>query len=281
MDNPPVPPAASPCPDERPPIYSEDGDPNGKDPEEVVQPAVFVLHGRFVYAETAAGEADSEPLYQLSRAIHAQGRSTLTINFDRLDYRVRTAANGSPAVSKREKELYRIEARLPFTWTFEVRLVPLTRKALGEVQITKSPIFHHGYRAVKVLSDAQQRALERQGKKPKKGEYYFALKEHGKDTWLWTDPDGVLVASQVSGIPSGGEGVEHKLRVMVPLTRRTLDGLVAMWCSWMWHLHNKANIPKKTWEDRQQANNATTPDVEERRALSIALRSGRYDALGT
>lgn len=250
MDNPPGHVAAPPRPRELPPVYSEECALKEKDPEEIVQPAVFVLHGRFVYAETAAGEADSEPLYQLSRAIHAQGRSTLTIDFDRLDYRVRTATSGDPAVSKREKELYRIEARLPFTATFEVRLVPRTRKALDEVQISKSPIFHHGYRALRVLSEAQQNALERQGKKPKKGEYYFTLKEDGKDTWLWADPDGVQVASQVCSAPGGDKEVEHKLRVMVPLTRRTLDGLVAMWCSWMWHLHNKASVPKKTWEDR-------------------------------
>lgn len=239
-------------PAEQPPAYHEDASGDAKDPAETMPPGVFVLHGRFVYAETAAGEADSEPLYQLSRAIHALGRSTPAVDFARLDCRVRAAAaDGSPAVSRREKELYRIEMGLPFTWTLEVRLVPRSRQTLGEVRITRRPPFRHGYRALKVPSEAQVRALEREGKKAKLDEYHFVLKEgNGKDTWLWTDPDGRLVASQMCGRPSGSnEEVVHKLRVEVPLPRRTLDSLVAMWCAWMWRLHHKA-LPGKTWEDR-------------------------------
>ncbi|KAK4108999.1 hypothetical protein N656DRAFT_792223 [Canariomyces notabilis] len=237
---------------EEPPVYSEEG---GKDAEEIVQPRVLVLHGRFIYAEVTSGVADSEPLYQLSRAIHAQGRVTQTIEFQRVDYRVRTTANGSPAVSKRFKDLYIMRYMPPLAYLgtpFQASLQPQSRHTVGEVQIVKSPIFHSGYRALKVLSESEMARLKREGKKVKKDGYHFVMKEGEAGAWEWTNNDGTLVARQVCESRSGDANeVEHRLLVLVPLPRQTLDGLVAMWCLWMWHLHITATTVRKTWEDRE------------------------------
>jgi hypothetical protein len=106
---------------------------------------------------------------------------------------------------------------------------------------------------VKVVSEAEERYLERQGKKAKKGEYYFVVKEGSGRDWEWSDAAGEVVASQVREAAAAAEGREEvfKLKVLVPLSRRQRDTLVALWCLWMWHIHVEENIPKRTWEDRE------------------------------
>ncbi|KAL2020615.1 hypothetical protein VTK56DRAFT_8105 [Thermocarpiscus australiensis] len=235
-----------------PPLYSEHG---AKNPDEIVQPKVYVLHGRFIYGEMSAGVADSEPLYQLSRAIHAQGRATKTIDFQRLVYRVRTAADGSPVVSKRTKDVYTMHYLPPMSiegLRFRARLLPDSRQTVGEVRIAKSPIFHSGYRAFRAVSDSDKARLMKEGKKVDKGEYHFVIKGGDGGAWQWTDPEGTLVAIQTRESSGDGGRAEHKLRVMAPLPRRILDSLVAMWCLWMWHWHITETTVRKTWEDRKR-----------------------------
>jgi hypothetical protein len=55
---------------------------------------------------------------------------------------------------------------------------------------------------------------------------------------------------QVREAGVGGEEV-FRLRILVPLSRRMRDSLVALWCLWMWHIRIEENIPKRTWEDRK------------------------------
>lgn len=241
-----------------PPIYLPEGSAaSAPDPNETLDPAVFTLHGRFVYPQLPSGEPDSEPVYQLSRAIHTQGRATETIEFQRLDPRVRTAHDdGSPVVFRHAKDIYVLRHQNPMHYAgipFSARLLPCSRKTLGEVAIEKSPLFHHGYRAMKAVSDEERVALERKGVKVKKGEYHFVMKEaQGEETWLWSGPDGKALASQVCEAPAAeGDEAHYKLNVLVPLSRRVRDGLVATWCLWMWHLHIEKTTVRKTWEDRQ------------------------------
>src|SRR5690606_30075927 len=117
-------------------------------------------------------------------------------------------------------------------------------------------------------SDVERRARERVGRPvPKKGEYFFCIRERGggsKD-WQWYDPKGSLVANQIREAAPGsepaagaeGDGGEkageevHKLEVLVPLPRRERDGLVALWCLWMLHIQIQECRPRKTWEDRE------------------------------
>ncbi|KAK4156100.1 hypothetical protein C8A00DRAFT_31031 [Chaetomidium leptoderma] len=242
---------------DRPPAYQSLTEGAGPDPDEMLEPEVFVIHGRFVYPQGAAGgEASSEPTYQLSRAIHLQGQATETIAFQRLDLRVRTASDGSPGISKRAKDVYELEHRkeLPHAGiAFQAWMAPQSRKTLGRVEIEHAPLLHSGYRALKVLSDAEKRWLEKQGTKVKKGDYHFAMKEQRDNTWRWIDAAGKHVATQVRESPAAEDGeAEHRLNVLVPLPRRTRDTLVALWCLWMWHNHVEDTKPKRTWEDRKR-----------------------------
>ena len=242
-------------PAEEPPAYNSSPYP---DPSEILPPCRLVLHGRFIYPLLSSGEPDSEPLYQLSRAIHVLTRATDTIDFARLDFRVRpstSADDGGPSVSKRAKDVYvlRHQNRLLYAGIpFSARLLPQSRKTVGEVSIEKSPVFRHGYRAMSVVSEEERVAVERKGGKVKTGEYHFVMREEKSGMWLWKDPAGALVAKQKREKPvvEGGEAV-YSLEVLVPLSRRLRDALVALWCLWMWHIHIEESTPRKTWEDRE------------------------------
>ncbi|KAK4238329.1 hypothetical protein C8A03DRAFT_43925 [Achaetomium macrosporum] len=258
---------------DQPPTYREE---SGPDPDEILPPATFALHGRFIYpaseipspssGTTRTTTASSDPLYQLSRVIHVTGRATESIDFQRLDYRVRSTSSGgeggggAPKVSRRPHDVYQLKYAPGMAYMGlppQFRLMPQSRKTVGEVSLEKSPLFRSGWRALRVFSDGEKKKLEREGRKVKKGEYHFVIK--GEDeAWEWMDPEGKVVASQqVCGErrpgAGGGEGlaaeVEYRLKVMVPLPRRRLDGLVAMWCLWLWRIHLDKTTERKTWED--------------------------------
>jgi hypothetical protein len=237
---------------DEPPAYQ--AHPEGVDPDEILEPTGFVIHGRFVYPLGPSGVADSEPAYQLSRAIHAQGIATAKMTFERIDARVRTTSDGTPRLSKRAKELYELEHRTEMPHlgvAFQAAMEPKSRRTLGKVSIAKSPLFRHGYRALKVISDQERRWLAKQGKNAKDGQYHFVIKEHG-NAWQWSDPSGKIVATEVRDTAtSDGAEDEYSLRVLVPLPRTTRDALVALWCLWMWHIHVEDTKPRRTWEDRQ------------------------------
>ncbi|KAK3306314.1 uncharacterized protein B0T15DRAFT_430860 [Chaetomium strumarium] len=267
-------------PADQPPTYREE---SGPDPDEILPPATFALHGRFIYLATDSSSTtttttatttttSSDPLYQLSRVIHVTSRATESIDFQRLDYRVRTTTGNtgaqdsfSPKVSRRPHDVYQLKYTPGLAYTGlqpQFRLLPQSRKTVGEVSIERGslPLFRSGWRALRVLGEGERKRLEREGKKvSKKGEYHFVIKEKGQgqeDGWEWVDPAGKVVASQQVLGSEGGEAaaaeVEYRLKVLVPLPRRVLDGLVAMWCLWLWRIHLDKTTERKTWEDRKR-----------------------------
>ncbi|KAL2145468.1 hypothetical protein VTI28DRAFT_7249 [Corynascus sepedonium] len=263
-----------------PPAYESCAQSAAPDPDEVLDPCTLVLRGRAISpAATTADLLDLEPAptYMLTNPIHVCGIPAGQMVLQRMDPRVRTAAtDGSPFVSFRPKDVYRLGHRKPLVNAgipFEAWLEPLTRKALGTIRIERSPGFHTGYRALRVRSDAEIRALTNEGVKIKKGEYWFVLRDKGSGkgvpyTWEWSDNQGRVVAkhmreersgSSEAGAASAGAGAAtqefqevHSLKVLEPLSRRERDSLVALWCLWMWHLHIQESTPKKTWEDRKR-----------------------------
>ncbi|KAL2126404.1 hypothetical protein VTI74DRAFT_972 [Chaetomium olivicolor] len=265
--------AAAPAPTaavDEPPAYREAQE---VDPDEVVQPCMLLLRGRYIYSESSKPTPDvataattitttddstlfSDPpskLYRLSRAIHTPGRDTDSIDFQRLDshYGARTTL--------RPRHLYTLDYGAPVVFIGhmlppQLMVVPqASRKVtLGAAQIVRSGLLSSEYRALKILSEKDRRTVEKEGTTVKKGEYWFAI-NGGGEAWQWSDHAGRRVADQVCE-RSGTEGAEdeYKLHVLVPLPRRVLDALVAMWCLWMWQAHIKKNTPKRTWEDRKR-----------------------------
>ncbi|KAL1838632.1 hypothetical protein VTJ49DRAFT_2469 [Mycothermus thermophilus] len=284
---PPDPPSSSAPPTagrDDPPPYEMRAVTAAPEPDEVLPPATFVIHGRFIYpmahpiSPSTGGEPDSVPAYQLSRAIHLHDQGAEDIEFSRMDPRVRTAADGTPEINSRAKDIYTLHHRRPLVYSgvpFSAHIEPHSRKTLGRVGIKKTAVFQLGYRAVQELTDDELGARKRQGLPvPKKNDYFWSLRERGAGSkdWKWIDPKGVVVANQIrepvpgsdtkAGAQGDGgdmEGEEvHKLEVLVPLTRRKRDALVALWCLWMLHIHIEECKPRKTWEDRKRILHAPT-----------------------
>ncbi|KAL2173090.1 uncharacterized protein P884DRAFT_333050 [Thermothelomyces heterothallicus CBS 202.75] len=237
-----------------PPAYQAHSQLAAPDPNEILDPCTLVLRGRFIYPVT-----DSFPD---GRCGHDTGTRACT-----------RPPDGSPVVSRRAKDAYRLEHRKPMPLMgipAEIWLEPLTRKALGTIRIERSPRL-----------PLRIRALQHRDVKVKKGEYWFAVKGGKDDCWEWSDDQGMVVAQQLredgapadadtdanagpgsdNGAGAGGAGADataeqredvYSLRVVEPLSRRQRDSLVALWCLWMWHHHIEEITPKKTWEDRKR-----------------------------
>ncbi|KAL2267940.1 hypothetical protein VTJ83DRAFT_5217 [Remersonia thermophila] len=260
-----------------PPPYELDAAPAAPDLNEVLPPSTFVIHGRFIYpmahamSPSASSEPDSVPAYQLSRAIHLHDQGAEDIEFSRMDPRVRTAADGSPEIGTRPRDIYTLHHRRELIYSgvpFSAYIEPQSRRTLGRVDIKKTGVFQRGYRAVQELTDDELAARARRGLPvPDKNEYFWSVRERtGSKDWKWMDPKGVVVANQIrepapgSGAEEGGAkgdggekgGEVYKLEVLVPLTRRKRDALVALWCLWMLHIHIEEYRPRKTWEDRKR-----------------------------
>lgn len=236
------------------------------DPDEMLPPGVLVLHGRFVYPERSAGVADSEPLYELSRVIHHLLRRPQTVDFRRVDYRVRMTADGEPAVFRRARDLYTMFYKPKSVlndYVFHARLDPDVprRMCLGTVEIASAGLFRPGYRALRVLSESERARQAEEGRGGRdEPNFHFSIRRRTGDVWVWLDPAGTELArythekKPAGAAGGGGSGdEEHRLAVLVPLPRRTLDGLVATWCLWIWHLHITRNTVRKTWKDRQSS----------------------------
>ncbi|KAK0620680.1 hypothetical protein B0T14DRAFT_497163 [Immersiella caudata] len=226
-------------PSEAPPDYQEKVD----NPDEILQPINYVMHGRFIYASPN----ESSPLYELSRVIHAQGEATTNIEFHRLEYRVRTRQDGTPNVANRQKHIYNIGHLADiFSGNFQCSLQSVTRKALGNhLALKKAPFPHSGYRATLASEGEGGKGKQR----PKNERYFFWMKinkTHG--TCEWFDSTGRMVATQAEGMQQGQP--EFMLMVLEPLTRRMMDGLMAFWCLWLWHVHASHTVVKKgKWQE--------------------------------
>jgi len=209
-----------------PPAYSEQRD----DPEEVLQPAIFVLNDRFIHHESVA----SSPLYQLNRVIHAQGRAANKIELERLDHRVKTLSDGSPSVAARGRHIYNLlHYSELFSADFTCGIESVSRKGVGRVAIKKASFPHTGFRAARTPGERE--------KNFNKSAYIYAIKEK-KEVFEWLDSNGNVIATE-----DQRDG-QHMLFVAVPLTRRMMDGLVALWCLWMWHVHIEEIPQPARWE---------------------------------
>lgn len=210
-----------------PPAYQAQRD----DPGEILEPTIFILADRFIHSESMS----TPPRYQLSRVIHAVGEATHTIEFERVEARIRTLSDGTPTVTDRGRHLYDLHHYSAlFSSDFHCGLESVNRKGIGKVAIMKSPFPHSGYRATRVPGEME--------KKPDKNAYMYVIKEK-KDTFEWSDSSGKAIATEVF------RDGQQMLLVAVPLTRRKMDGLVALWCLWMWHVHIEEIKTPAGWKD--------------------------------
>ncbi|KAK1828859.1 hypothetical protein QBC39DRAFT_415576 [Podospora conica] len=232
---------AEPPPADAPPSYTDLFD----NPDEVHPPSTFFLHGRFLFPASNP----TAPSHELSRAMHAQEQATTSIDFSRLEYRVRNTADGTPMVAPRAKALYKmLHEPILFTRDFESRLQCVSRQGLGNMTFKKAPFPRSEWRAARKPVEVGTGDLK--GKRRDSGagsDWYFAVKKAGT-TYEWRDREGSLVATQaeVEG-PGGSGGIEFRLEIVVPLTRRMREALLVLWCMWLWQLQvsGKQSLPGK------------------------------------
>lgn len=269
--------------DEEPPAYELE---NPLSPDDVLPPSTFAIRGRFIYScpsssSVGGGEISTEPAYQLSRDIHAQERASAgtTIEFERVDHKFKTSArSGNLTHTKRGKPLYNLEYHLPLlSMNWQALAKPTSRKTLGHVSLEKPSSLHRGYRAYKMLSEAQEAFLKKKTGSTPKRTCLFSFRQVDEEhaVWEWKDGEGKVIARQWRDHRSGGNRSgaadgkkaqdggeeEYKLEVVVEVSRRVMDSLVALWCLWMWHLQIVGMQPKKTWGDRKATLEKKRPDL--------------------
>lgn len=213
--------------EDRPPLYDAVVD--------VCQPTILILAGQSIHAESA----DSAPLYQLNRGIASLTHATENVEFQRVQYSVKTTSGGEPAVKPRDRHIYNLKHkhRVPGgrdSWpsespSFYIESVSSSTKEAGTLGLKRSRF--PGRKQWRVLR------VDRSGKNSKNG---YGLPTFFKDAepvfeinltktgYEWTDGEGKAVA-----IEDDGEDM-HRLIVTASLPRKTLDALVALWCCRMW-----------------------------------------------
>ncbi|KAF6833309.1 hypothetical protein CPLU01_05660 [Colletotrichum plurivorum] len=242
---------SSPAPaDDAPPSYTLSAE-NGP-----VQPDTLLLAGTTIYS---AGAAASPPLYEVSFAIGHLRESNTTVSLSRFDQVVRTteqqvsdeltgedlAPQQVPRVSTRKKHIYDLKRALASRLTnptFTYFLESQSRGTMGHFGLkTHRHRFGtaSGYRAYKASRPRSHADLEPQ-------DVAFVAKDRGKGRYEWRDggSDGEkrLVAHETS------ENGIYKLQVVVPLSQKERDVLVALWCLHLWWEIASANVEPMTWE---------------------------------
>ncbi|KAJ0114095.1 hypothetical protein J7T55_007929 [Diaporthe amygdali] len=216
-------------------VPSVDQPPSYDEVIDVCQPTILILAGQSIHAESA----ESAPLYQLNRGIASLTHATQNVEFQRVQYTVKTTSGGEPAVKPRERHVYNLKHnhKVPGgldSWPSEspnyfIESVSSTTREAGTLGLKKSRF--PGRKQWRVLP------VDRSGKNSKH-EYGLPtfIKDakpvfeinHRKACYEWTDAEGTAVA-----VEDEGEGT-HRLIVTASLPRKTMDALVALWCCRMW-----------------------------------------------
>lgn len=210
-----------------PPSYDETID--------VCQPTILILAGQSIHAESA----DSAPLYQLNRGVASLTHATQTVEFQRVQYTVKTSSGGEPSVKPRERHVYNLKHihKVPGgydSWPSEspnwyIESTSSTTREAGTLGLKKSRF--PGRKPWRVLP------VDLSGKNSK---HDYGLPTFGRDAksvfeirrtkvgYEWMDGEGQALAVEDEGDDT------HRLVVTASLPRKTLDALVAMWCCRLW-----------------------------------------------
>ncbi|KKY36667.1 hypothetical protein UCDDA912_g03339 [Diaporthe ampelina] len=216
-------------------IPSADTPPSYDEVIDVCQPTILILAGQSIHAESA----DSAPLYQLNRGIATLTHATRNVEFQRVQYSVKTRSGGEPAVKPRERHVYNLKHnhKVPGgldSWPSEspnyyIESVSSTTREPGTLGLKKSRFpGRKQWRVLRVdLSRNNSKCDYGLPTFVKGAEPVFEI-NHRKVGYEWTDGEGKAVAVEDEGEDT------HRLIVTASLPRQTLDALVALWCCRMW-----------------------------------------------
>ncbi|KAH8756283.1 hypothetical protein F5883DRAFT_649441 [Diaporthe sp. PMI_573] len=212
---------------DNPPVYDEVID--------VCQPTILILAGQSIHAESA----ESAPLYQLNRGVASLTHSTSNVEFQRVQYTVKTTSGGAPTVKPRDRHIYNLKHNHTVpgglqSWpsespNFFIQSVSSTTKEAGTLGLKRSRF--PGRKQWKALPvDLSGKHSKNDYGLPtfvKNAEPLFEI-NHKEAGYEWTDGEGKAVAVEDEGEDT------HRLIVTASLPRKTLDALVALWCCRMW-----------------------------------------------
>lgn len=226
--------------------------------DSIIQPAILVLAGQSVHAESAA----SAPLYEVNRGIATLSNATSEVEFNRVERTVKATRTGEPSIKSRQQEIYklmsmgehtRLVKKLMFvpesTPSFYIKAVS-RRRTLGNIGLKKEK---------RLFQDPRWLALpvDLSGKRSEYGLPTFINDSKAlfdirrKDgRWTWSDADGALIAME--------DDADNQFRLIVTraLHRETLDALVALWCCRIWQ--DSADSQEKVHEGMEGGKHRTT-----------------------
>lgn len=212
---------------ETPPSYDEVID--------ICEPTILILAGQSIHAESA----DSAPLYQLNRGIATLTHATQNVEFQRVQYIVKTRSSGEPAVKPRQRHVYNLKHKHQVpggldSWPSEspnyyIESVSSTTREAGTLGLKKSRFPGRKQWRVLAVDLSGQHSKNDFGLPTfvKDAKPVFEI-NHKKAGYEWTDGEGKAVAVEDEGDDT------HRLIVTASLPRKTLDALVALWCCRMW-----------------------------------------------
>jgi hypothetical protein len=161
------------------------------------------------------------------------------VEFQRVQYTVKTTSGGEPTVKPRDRHIYNLKHNHTVpgglqSWpsespNFFIQSVSSTTKEVGTLGLKRSRF--PGRKQWKALPvDLSGKHSKNDYGLPtfvKNAEPLFEI-NHKEAVYEWTDGEGKAVAVEDEGEDT------HRLIVTASLPRKTLDALVALWCCRMW-----------------------------------------------
>ena len=242
-----------------PPAYDEEAPDAGQQGDEMQQPAILIISGQSIYAESA----NSPELYKLNRGVTSLSYSTPNVEIKRVERTVQKSSY-DPTIKQRERHIYNIANTLQ---GMRGNIVTVEE---GKPRIYVSPVSsritlgkHFAFRRVSGFSSLRKRMgslssgssssasakTEWQAVSLKKtassdvpmyydekdgagsgGVVLFEIRQPDKkeNRVEWVDSEGNSVAFEE------GEREEPTMVVTKAMRRVELDALVALWCCRVW-----------------------------------------------
>ncbi|OTA98800.1 hypothetical protein M426DRAFT_325699 [Hypoxylon sp. CI-4A] len=223
-----------------PPPYIAGGQ---NDAEEVLQPGILILNGHFVRAQTF----DGTPLYELSRDVResASGEARLAqLSLHRVVHNMRVNADGTTRASQRNKHIFELKHLPPLLSTgYPYCLDAMSRTAMGNLALKSASFPRSGFKIVKVKPEKEDgfpKGYKARRESLKEGDLVFdVVKKRDHYEWMLTEGNRVAVEDKT-------EDELHRLVITAPLTRKTMDAMIASWCLRIWRDSIKNNDSGKS-----------------------------------
>lgn len=198
----------------------------------VIEPAILVQAGQFIYVENAA----SRPLYQISRDITVFPQKESTVMFERIEHSVPEKAESKAPVESRNRHLYYVVHPASAQYRKDIPAYYLTSASpgmLGNInfELSKPSL---GRVDMTALLSADKSSADNPPFDEKSQRPLFSVKSKwrwnsGRYTWLDCDDKQVAFEERRKG------GDKPKLVITAPLQGEMRDALVALWILKLWH----------------------------------------------